>query len=391
MKYWRGYITAAIFAVVTLGLREFAKTHQTLVDMVYPYISRLIQTFLAGWCAGVEFCLWQVIAVLLVVLLLASIVVMIVLRWNFFQWLGWVLASASLLIMLHTGIYGLNSFAGPLSEDIHLNETDYTVTELAEATKYYLDEANKLSTLVQRDADGNPVFPSFEAMAAAAGDGFKTLTMEESLSVFAGSLLPVKKLGWSEMYTSMGITGFTMPLTGEAAVNPDIPAVSIPFTMCHEMSHRMCIATESDANMAAYLACIYNDNTHFRYSGNFMAFLYCYNALAGVGTSTSNAALAEIRSGISDQLRKDWNDYVDFFAKEQDEAATNIANKVNDAYIKGSGDDRGTQSYGAVCDLLVSWHIQEIYLPAHQEEIPQFDPLDKNQVDISGLSGAGGN
>ena len=203
LKYWRGYITAAIFAVVTLGLREFAKTHQTLVDMVYPYISRLIQTYLAGWCSGVDFCLWQVIAVLLVVLLLASVVVMIVLRWNFFQWLGWVLASASLLIMLHTGIYGLNSFAGPLSEDIHLNETDYTVTELAEATKYYLDEANKLSTLVQRDADGNPVFPSFEAMAAAAGDGFKTLTMEESLSVFAGSLLPVKKLGWSEMYTSM--------------------------------------------------------------------------------------------------------------------------------------------------------------------------------------------
>ena len=122
-----------------------------------------------------------------------------------------------------------------------------------------------------------------------------------------------------------------------------------------------------------------------------MAFLYCYNALAGVGTSTANAAMAEIRGSINDQLRNDWNDYVDFFAAEQKEGATNVANKVNDAYIKGSGDDRGTQSYGDVCDLLVSWHIQEVYLPAHKEEVPQFDPLDKNQVDISGMPGAGGN
>ena len=391
MKYWRGYLTAAIFAVVTLGLREFAKTHQTLVDMVYPYISRLIQTFLAGWCSGVDFCLWQVIAVLLVVLLLASIVVMIVLRWNFFQWLGWVLASASLLIMLHTGIYGLNSFAGPLSEDIHLTETDYTVTELTEATTYFRDQANLLASQVRRDPNGDVLFPTFEEMAAQAGDGFQKLTMEKSLSVFAGSRIPVKKLGWADMYTSMGITGFSMPLTGEAAVNPNIPAVSIPFTMCHEMAHRMCIAYESDANLAAFLACQENSDVNFRYSANFMAFLYCYNALAGVNTTTANAAMAEIRSGISDQLRNDWNDYVDFFAKEQDKTATNVANTVNDAYIKGSGDDRGTQSYGAVCDLLVSWHIQEIYLPAHQEEIPQFDPLDKNQVDISGLPGAGGN
>ena len=391
MKYWRGYITAAIFAAVTWGLHEFAKAHGTLVDMIYPYVTRLIQSFLAGWCSGVEFCLWQVLAVLLVVLLLASIVVMIVLRWNFFQWLGWVLASASFLIMLHTGIYGLNSYAGPLAEDIRLTETDYTVTELAEATNYYLEQANKLAAQVERDAAGNPIFPSFEEMAAQAGSGFQKLTMEESLSVFAGTQIPVKKLGWADMYTSMGIAGMSMPLTGEAAVNPNIPAVSIPFTMCHEMSHRMCIAIESDANLAAFLACRINEDVHFQYSGYFMAFMYCYNALSNVNTSTADAALAQIRNNASEQFRFDFNNYIAFYAENQDETASNVANTVNDAYIKGSGDDRGTESYGEVCDLLVSWYIQEIYLPAHQEEIPQFDPLDKNQVDISGMPGAGGN
>jgi hypothetical protein len=122
-----------------------------------------------------------------------------------------------------------------------------------------------------------------------------------------------------------------------------------------------------------------------------MAFQYCYIALSNVGTSTANAAVAQIRNNISDLFRHDYNSYFETLAESQNEAASNLANTVNDAYIKGSGDDRGVESYGDVCDLLVSWYIQEIYLPTHQEEIPQFDPLDKDQVDLSGLPNIGGN
>ena len=86
MKYWRGYITAAIFAAITWALTEFAKAHSVLVDMVYPYVTRLIQTTLATWSGEADFLLWQLFAVLLGVLLLASIVVMIVLKWNPVQW-----------------------------------------------------------------------------------------------------------------------------------------------------------------------------------------------------------------------------------------------------------------------------------------------------------------
>ena len=36
-----------------------------------------------------------------------------------------------------------------------------------------------------------------------------------------------------------------------------------------------------------------------------------------------------------------------------------------------------------VCELLTSWHIQEIVLPALMEEETPFDPMDKSQVDLS--------
>ena len=383
MKYWRGYITAAVVAAITWALMAFAKSHTILVDMVYPYATRLIQTSLADWTAGASFCLWQLIVVLLGVLVLASIVAMIILRWNFFQWLGWILAGACTLFFLHTGIYGLNSYAGPLADDIRLNVTEYTVTELAEATTYFRDLANALSTQVPRGSDGTADFPDFDTLAEMAGDGFDNLTYKKYMSVFAGSTVPVKKLGWADMYTSMGITGVTMPLTGEAAVNPQTPDAAIPFVMCHEMAHRMCIAPERDANLTGFLACDANSSPIFRYSGYFMAFRFCYNALAGVGTSTASAAAREIYQGIGTELMADLNYYREFFASRQNDTASSIANSANDTYIKVSGDESGVRSYGEVTDLLVSWYVQEIYLPAHKDEEVTFDPTDRNQVDLT--------
>lgn len=383
MKYWRGYIAAGVFAAVSWALASFSKSHTALVDMVYPYLSRLVQDFLSQWSSGVDFCLWQLLVILLGVLLVTTVVLMIVLKWNFFQWLGWVLATASALVMLHVGMYGLNYYAGPLSEDIRLNVTEYMVTELAEATTWYRDRANELALQIPRNEAGKPEYPSFEEMADTAGEGFHNLTYKKTYAVFSGALDPVKKLGWTDMYTSMGISGVTMPLTGEAAVNPDTPAVALPFTMCHEMCHRMCIAQERDANLGAFLACDANTDPIFRYSGYFMAFRYCYNVLATFGTSAADSAAAAIYEGINPQLMVDLTDYKAYYAANQDDKATDFANSVNDTYIKVSGDESGIRSYGEVADLLVSWYIQEIYLPEHKDEEAVFDPLDKSQVDLT--------
>ena len=380
MKYWRGYLTAAIIGFFTWALMEFAKTHTALIDMFYPYVTRMLQGVLAEWSAGVAFCLWQVLAITLLVGILATVVLMIVFRWNFIQWLGWVTALASVLLFCHTAFYGLNGYAGPISQDIRLEMSEYTQEELEDATIYYRDAANTLAARIHRDAGGNPVFPDFDTMAQQAGNGFQSLVYGYSYSVFAGSTLPVKQLGWADMYTSMGITGFTMSLTGEAAVNPQTPVVYLPFTMCHEMAHRMSIATESDANMAAFLACQANSAIEFRYSAYFMAYRFCYNALVSQGTSAAADAAQRINSGVSDQLYHDMVGYTRFFTDHKDETATDLANRLTDAYILVNGKEQGVDAYGAATDLLVSWHVQEYVLPLLKEEEVKFDPYDESKV-----------
>jgi len=381
LKYWRGYLTAAIFAAITWALMKMGETFTDLVDAIYPYITRTLQDMLATWSGTVDFCLWQVIVMLLVVLALATIVLMVVLRWNPIQWLGWILAVCAGLFMVHTAIYGLNQYAGPLADDIRLDVSEYSTTELADAAEYYRDKANTLAASMERDASGDLVYSSFEELAGQAGEGFDHLVYNRFYSIFAGNTLPVKKLGWADMYTSMGITGVTMGVTGEAAVNPQIPSVGLPFTMCHEMAHRMCIAVERDANFAGFLAARYNSSKEFQYSAYFMAYRYCYNALAKLNTSSANALAKDISAGVNDYLRHDLKTYNDFFTTNRNQTATQVADKANDTYIKVSGDDRGVQSYGDVCDLLVNWYLQEMVLPYEvEDEEDKFDPFDEDYV-----------
>ena len=388
MKYWFGYLTAGIFAAITWVLLQFGEKFSNLVDMVYPYVIRNVQNYLAVWTSVVDYPVWQLLAIALLVILLATLVLTVVLKRSIIQWGGWALTVFAALYMLHTLIWGLSYHTGDLSQDLRLDVSSYTLEELTEATEYYRDRAMELAAWVPRDQQGNVDFSDFDTLAKSAGEGFEVLTYRHHYPVFAGSRLPVKKLGWADMYSAMGITGVTFGLTGEAAVNPQIPDVTIPFTMIHEMAHRMCIANERDANFTGFLACSVHPDLQFQYSGYFMAYRYCYNALASVKHPSAVAAAARVQQGVSRQLQQDMDYYSQFFRTKKNDLATNVADTMNDAYLKTSGDTGGIASYGQVCDLLVSWHIQTVVLPSITVEESHFDPYDENQIDLSGIVNA---
>ena len=388
MKYWTGYLTAGIIGAITWALMQLAQQFEELVDMVYPYVTRTVLGVLAQWSSAVDFTLWQMGALVLGIVLIVSIVLMIAMRWNPVRWLGWVLTGAAVIYFLNTLVFGLNYHAGPLAEDIRLEVRQYNVEELTDAAIYYRDKANFLAQQVKRDANGDVAFDDFETLAEKAENGFHNLVYKYSYPVFAGSTLPVKELGWADMYTSMGITGVTMGITGEAAVNPQIPAVSIPFTMCHEMAHRMSIATERDANFAGFLGCMANEDVQYQYSGYFMAYRYCYNALVSANTMESAAAAARVASEINAELKHDMEGYDRLFSSRRSKTATKVADTANDTYLKASGDSSGVRSYGEVTDLLVSWHYQRVIQPTIIQQEKKFDPYDEKQVDLSGIVNA---
>lgn len=375
MKYWRGYLVAALVGALSWGLIEFAQSHWKLVDMIYPYMTRMVQDYLANWSSGVTFCLWQLILIVMVVVLLATVVMMILWKWNPIQWFGWVLAAASVVFFLNTAMCGLNDYAGPLSQDIRLEVTDYTVGELEAAAAFYQTQANELAAQVTRDESGNVALPEVAVLSEMAVEGFRSQTYDHYNPVFAGSEVAVKELSWPGLFSSRGITGMNVYITGEAAVNPETPAMAMPFTVCRQMAQRMCITHKQDAALAAFLACDANSDPAFRYSAYFMAYRYCHGALLSMDTAAAQQAAVKLTGQESELLKQDMITYGRSFASKYDEQYFQTLHKRSE--------DAPEQSN--LVDLLVSWHIQEYVLPLEAEEVILFDPMDENQVDLTGL------
>ena len=356
MKYWRGYLVAAILAAVSFGLIAFAKAHETLVDMIYPYMTRVFVTTLAEWSGSVSYCLFTVLAAIVVVALIVTVILMLLLRWNFVQWLGWVLAVVMGVVTCHTVAYGLNNYCGPLADDIHLEIIDYSVKELNEATLYFRDQALELAPKVSRKSNGDLDFGDFDKLAEDAGEGYRVLTYDKALSVFAGSTEPVKKLSFANAVNSV-----TVPLTGESAVKSTLDDIGLPFTICKEMAKRMCIAHEEDAQFAAFLACSSNPNVNFQYSAYCAAYYYCHSALENLAADTAKTYASQAEAGLTAQMKKDLEDCRSAFGKleEAEEGETDVA------------------------DLLACWYVSEFIAVREVEEEKPFNPLDKSQVDLT--------
>ena len=377
MKYWRGYLIAAVFAAITVGLMQLAERYTSLVDMFYPYLTRTLQGFLAEWSGSLAFNLWQVLLVLALVLLLTTIVLMVLLKWNFFQWLGWTLAVCSMVFFLHTGAYGLNAYAGPLADDLRLDVSEFSAEDMAEATEYFQQKANELAPQMRRNNDDDLIFAEFDSLAKDAGKGFQSLVFDQYYSVFAGPTQPVKRLDWANLYTSIGVTSMFVPLTGEAAVNPQTPTIALPFAMCREMARRMSIYQEEDANFAAFLTCLANESQQFQYSAYVMAYHYCMEALKVSGVGEAAAAAARIQGGEHALLTHDLQSYQQFF-DSRDPEATDLAEKLRDAFSMNRV-SAATQREGQEGLLLTNWYIQEFILPDMEpEDILGFDPMDES-------------
>ena len=176
MKYWRGYLVALILSVISWALMQYASAHSALLDVVYPYMTRVLQTGLATWSSGVEFCLWQAILLIFGAAVLALAVLTILMHWNPIQVFGWVLVPLSLVSMLSTALYGMNEQTGTIMEDLRLETVEYSVASLEEAAIYYADKAQELSGKIARNKQGSADFADLKTLAGQAGEGLTALT-----------------------------------------------------------------------------------------------------------------------------------------------------------------------------------------------------------------------
>jgi hypothetical protein len=157
-----------------------------------------------------------------------------------------------------------------------------------------------------------------------------------------------KRLVLSPALSHLGLEGFFFPFTGEANLNGDLPAISVPHAMAHEQAHQRGFGPEDEANFMGYVAASLSEDPLTRYSAHMFAQRQMLRALRQQDREAARRIADERLPGVQRDLRD-----VNAFWKEYRGTASRAANRVNDAYLKSNRVRDGTRSYGRSLILLV--------------------------------------
>ena len=238
----RNLISAVTLAALT-GLLVLAATQWTDVFFrFYPSFSRWILGVLAGITSVTSFPLWEPGLCLIVLWGIISLIRSLV-HHHFLRWLSGLLLTLCFAAFFFMTVWGLNYFAPPMSDRLGLETQERTPAELREVTAYFLQKANETAPLVERDADGVIEAAGLSQLGKQAGAGYETLA--KTMDCFDGSTARVKTLLSSKWFGKTGTTGIFIAFTGESSISSTTFTASVPFTMCHEIGHRMAFAREN--------------------------------------------------------------------------------------------------------------------------------------------------
>lgn len=263
------------------------------------------------------------------------------------SWALFIVNYLALAYLLFMCLWGFNYSRMPISAKLGLEIKESTKEELYELNLYLVNRANTQRLGVLTDQDGlMKVNDDYKGVFMRAAKGLQF--NKGDLELFSGSYGIPKSIYLSKPMLYTGITGMYFPFTGEANINTAIPDLMLPATVLHEMAHQRGVAPEDEANFIAYIIGNQNIDSDFKYSTTVLALIHSINALNLV----SPEDVGKIKTKYSEGLKRDLIAYSDFW-NGYDGKVQEIADDVNDTYLRSNGEKDGVQSYGQMVDLLL--------------------------------------
>ncbi len=352
-------IWLVLLAPLGLLLTLFAELDSGWVEnihakYVYPFFADSI-----GWLLSlVPFSVMEILVVLLALGLIAYLVFAIrrILkdrpRWkhHLYRLTLNILCTASVGYFCFVVFMGLNYHRASITEYLDLQVQKSSSEELYALCELLVNDCNFYREQLQEDKNG---------VVQLSDDGFYE-TADSARKAYAGlsKKIPVlkaanvrnKPLLSSKLFSMVLTTGIYVPF--ESGINVDMPAHTVPSTMCHELTHFRGFMRENEANFLAYLACMESERADFRYSGSLMSFGYAYNALYKEDKELAKKIAKQCSAGLLADIRAEdayWEPY-------RNTMVSNTTDKIYENYLQANGQESGLKSYGEMIDLLLAYY-----------------------------------
>lgn len=238
-----------------------------------------------------------------------------------------------------------------------LMEKEYTVRELGQLRDYVVIKCNQLAEQVERDENGNIIYPdNMEEIAIES-----MLRLSENCEQLGGYYPQPKQFAFSDFFSQQKMKGYFFPFSMEINYNALMHEINRPATICHEYAHLKGFMYEEEANMIGFLACINSPDVTFQYSGYLSILNYINNEFYDVIDRNKTIYASHVK--ISPQVRaenvfleeKAW-EKVEAKAVVKTEVVDKVSNKFSETALVINGVEDGVLSYTRVVGLLLHYY-----------------------------------
>jgi len=346
---------SVILIPLALFIKQVMARYPEFTENVYSRgIYKIIMQPVSLLTGLVPFSVAELVLIILVIYIPVRLIYIIIravrkgegiLVWRFFANL---VLLGSLWFFIQVIVWNINYERLPYSRLAGINVQDSSLDELEALCRWLVDETNKLREQVPENQDGIMyVEGGYKSVLKRAYKGYEVLKQEYPF--LDGKYGPPKPVMLSRLMSHTNIIGIYSCLTGEANIDIDIPDMSLASTVMHEMAHQRGFAREDEANYIAYKACIAHPDIDFKYSGSVMALQYSMNALYSESPERYFSVAANYSSGYLRDLEAERE-----YWKQFQGVTKEVADKMNDTYLKLNGQEDGVKSYGRMIDLLLA-------------------------------------
>lgn len=253
------------------------------------------------------------------------------------------LFAFSLFNFLFTLTWGLNYHRLKIPEIAALDTADITKKELIALNDTLVSRCNSLRSKIAIE-DDLPI--SKDDILKKAEIGF--IEAKGHYDFISYDVFSVKSVWVPKIMSSFTIGGIYFMFTGEANVNMDPPNFLVPAVTCHEMAHQSGFASEDEANFVGYLACQFNPDINFQYSGNLMMLRYSMRSLYRLDSVAYDELAAKISVDVKEDLRKNREYWRSFY-----NPIDPLTDALYDLFLKANDQKEGIKSYSLVTSLMI--------------------------------------
>jgi hypothetical protein len=279
--------------------------------------------------------------------------------WFILTKLIWLIVRLYVVFQL---IWGLNYMQPDPTEDFHLlvqtpKNAEIALTEMNALTYELIEELNTTKAAISLD---KPIEPNFKQVLANVQQAYQTLAIEHPR--FNLQHQSVKKAIFPNLGDYIGFLAFYQPITGEAIVRSDLPILTQPYTIAHEMAHQLGYASETEANFIAFVVASEANDSYLKYSMLLQMFSYAQDAqlllLAGnKGFDAWKTQIEKNRSLLSPAVLKDRAEIKAFFAARADKQIQ-ASTQLYDQFLKWNQQAAGLASYADVLKWVRAYRLK---------------------------------